>query len=813
MTTFGKSTKTLLCATMIMLSGCDANRLDPRCALQIIPAEGFFPLTGGMAIESNVARQPGSLGIIVHKRDTGRPMILTNCHVVDPNPNENGFPAYCRSPYTSGLIDNPRHVVNSLEMPGNPVIGRVMGATTNYHGDDIGNRGNDWALVGVDNPIIPGYDANIINFKPITGNIIEATSFMPVMKLNRVNDSLLYKQGYLGEVVYGAVLGHGAGSSAMTLTGNANFGPAGNSGSIILEYGTQNLVGLFHGEQSGTYWADSLPWVLSESQANAIIYDPKNNPVSLFRFRHATDNAHLYTANWLEIGTIGPAAASWIFESAMGALMRYEPRDPDNWLAFHRFLNPTTNDQAYTTEESEFAGNGNYCYQGITGWIPRNAINGKTILLYRYKHSGTGEHFYTIYPEELSTATGWELDGPGTYNVLAKHGPPDPPAVWPGPVDADINIDPSCSYASITINGATAQTAISGKMSATITPTCHDPLCVLTVHSLTMTGTDFNLGNQRITEISASTRDHIQADWRIDNTFQIPAYAMPTSISFKLNGQPSGVTVSNNSSPAYGTIRRDYTNMTLVADVAGNGVSTHFSLCGQLVASPPSAAITPVGPFECDSPNGAHVQFSSASSFDRDNDIIQRSWSIDGTSVASNAMDISQTLSIGEHMVNLTVTDSRAARSSVDKVVQVIDTQPPVISNIVAPTCLFPPNHKMVLLQIGRDIVANVEDQCGSEIVTSIASVKSNQDILDSGSGTSVIDYKFGPNSVCLRAERAGTTMTPRNYTVTINARDRNGNRTQREIVISVPHDQGPPGKCNSDAGLVVADDDPRCLQ
>lgn len=788
----------LLC----FISGCDGSSLpSPICAL-IPPPYNFPELTGGMKIGPQGHGGDGTGGIIVHDRSTGRPMFLTNCHVVDPKFNDNGSTPLCNMPGDAILGQNA--LFRGTGPANEEIIGPVIRATRS----GIGRDGSDWALVLLGHSRFPGYNTDIEKISGTIGDIISPRDGMPIYKVNNVSLTRELEFANIQSLT----------STQITLDTGLGWGTMGNSGSVLIENETpeKHPVGLYRAYDPGSERnkADRLDYILGPSLADAIFYNPKLNPVSLFRFRNSTKPVFLYTANFLEIGVVGPIATVWqADDAAMGAVLTKDPQDENNFSMLYRFVNPITDDHVYTTARNELDGTG-YCYQGVTGYIPNAQILGKTTRLYRYRNSSNGFHFYTIYPSEVAGLTEWEEDGPG-YWVFAKHGPPDPPSVWPGPADSIIQIDSSCSSATLTINGKSGQTTISGEMRATITPDCKDALCGFTIKELVLNGSDFLLDGTSITNIEAFAREDVLAIWNIDNTFSIGPGKFPTAVRFSINGQPAGVTASNDVSNVYGTIRRDYTNFSLAGEFSGNGATLSLGLCGHVVASPPSAVISQLGSTQCTSPSGANVAFTSVDSTDPDNDIVKRQWSIDNTVISDNSVSINPLLALGSHTIMLTVSDSRGAWRSAVQTVQVTDSTPPNLLVNLEQSCLFPPNHKMALFQIQRNLQVTTSDVCDPTPEIRIVNVSSNQEAIaaGSGSGATLVDYKFGPTSACLRAERNGSSNTERTYTLTLESRDRSDNRTLRDVVVTVPHDASPDQRCGIKPSIVVDDNDARCIQ
>jgi uncharacterized lipoprotein YddW (UPF0748 family) len=119
--------------------------------------------------------------------------------------------------------------------------------------------------------------------------------------------------------------------------------------------------------------------------------------------------------------------------------------------------------------------------------------------------------------------------------------------------------------------------------------------------------------------------------------------------------------------------------------------------------------------------------------------------------------------------------------------IMVSDTEAPTITNLTAdPSVLTPPNHKM------RDVTIayTLADNCGP--VTSSIAVSSNEPENGNGDGgNNGPDWKIIDNHhVQLRAERSGK-GDGRVYTITVTATDAAGNKTTRNVTVTVPHSAG----------------------
>ena len=142
---------------------------------------------------------------------------------------------------------------------------------------------------------------------------------------------------------------------------------------------------------------------------------------------------------------------------------------------------------------------------------------------------------------------------------------------------------------------------------------------------------------------------------------------------------------------------------------------------------------------------------------------------------------------LGTHSVTLTVTDGTAEPVTCETSVTVEDTMDPVVTDITTdPKVLWPPNHKMVPVEVTLDI----EDECGP-VTSEIVRVQSNEAVDARGSGNTAPDWEVtGDLTLLLRAERAGP-QSGRIYTITVESTDRGGNTSTSTVLVTVPHDQG----------------------
>jgi hypothetical protein len=112
-----------------------------------------------------------------------------------------------------------------------------------------------------------------------------------------------------------------------------------------------------------------------------------------------------------------------------------------------------------------------------------------------------------------------------------------------------------------------------------------------------------------------------------------------------------------------------------------------------------------------------------------------------------------------------------------------VDDQPPVIEEVRAdPAVLWPPNHKMLPVEV--TVVAH--DAIDAAPTCEITSVLSSEP-----DGTEDVDWVLtSALTLELRAERFGGNAG-RLYTITVECRDDRANAATATVVVAVPHDQG----------------------
>jgi hypothetical protein len=225
----------------------------------------------------------------------------------------------------------------------------------------------------------------------------------------------------------------------------------------------------------------------------------------------------------------------------------------------------------------------------------------------------------------------------------------------------------------------------------------------------------------------------------------------------------------------------------VATDVAKTAPYTASEFEGYVpVNRPPVASAGPDQAVECAGQNGTGITLDGSGSSDPDHDPLTYTWT--GPFGTATGQTPTVTCAQGANTITLKVSDDKGATASDTVVVNVVDTTPPVIQGASAnPGALWPPNHKMVPVTV----TVSADDLCSASTTCKIVSVQSNEPVAGIDGGDKAPDWQLtGDLTVNLRAERAGS-GDRLVYTLTVQCLDRVGNRSTKDIVVAVPHDQG----------------------
>ena len=180
---------------------------------------------------------------------------------------------------------------------------------------------------------------------------------------------------------------------------------------------------------------------------------------------------------------------------------------------------------------------------------------------------------------------------------------------------------------------------------------------------------------------------------------------------------------------------------------------------------------------EATSPEGATVQFE-VSAEDAE----------DGELPVTVTPPSGSVFPLGSTVVNAVARDFAGNETRGSFIVAVADLTPPTFQSLRAsPEVLGPPNHKMVPVTIA----AEVRDLADPSPRARIVGVDCNEPVNGTGDGNTSPDWRItGDLTLELRAERAGN-GSGRIYTITVEAEDVSGNRSQTTVEVHVPKSQG----------------------
>ena len=211
---------------------------------------------------------------------------------------------------------------------------------------------------------------------------------------------------------------------------------------------------------------------------------------------------------------------------------------------------------------------------------------------------------------------------------------------------------------------------------------------------------------------------------------------------------------------------------------------------------PPTVTCPAASTIECGSPALVTVLVG-----DLDGDALTVVWAVNGVAAQTNAVPANNPpapattnvsfqaeLPLGTNSLTVVVADSASNRVSCSTSITVLDTTAPVITVAEAePHRLWPPNHKMVPITVR----AEASDICGSA-TWKIIGVRSNEPVNGHGDGNTPPDWRItGDHTLLLRAERSGK-GDGRIYSITMQATDESGNKSQSQtVMVTVPKSQG----------------------
>jgi len=329
------------------------------------PPNAWDPLPGGAAIITEFGFQ-GTGGMVVFDAFTGRPMMLTNYHVLEDR--------------------------NGNLIPGTPVYqpsrGNAIGAVERGWLGGTAGVEVDAALVSINLRDVSG---NIMDIGPVTG-VSQPSLGMTVRKYGAGT-------GFTEGVVTGTnatiILADRSGRlttfsrqiSVQSDLSKGNFAAAGDSGSVIVNVNGQVIGLLFSGD--AVSFATPIMSVLNILDVN--VFNPDTELVPCFRLHNEASNSYIYTTDWRE------QLKGYWFKRMQCAVYRSAKAGT---VPLHRYDN-ADNDHYYTTNFNEFRnGDGNWVYKGVAAHVYSDAQTG-TVPLHRYISTDRRRHFYSTDFGEL----------------------------------------------------------------------------------------------------------------------------------------------------------------------------------------------------------------------------------------------------------------------------------------------------------------------------------------------------------------------------------------------------------------------------
>ncbi len=179
----------------------------------------------------------------------------------------------------------------------------------------------------------------------------------------------------------------------------------------------------------------------------------------------------------------------------------------------------------------------------------------------------------------------------------------------------------------------------------------------------------------------------------------------------------------------------------------------------------------------CEVGNSVMVVLDGTASYDPDGHEITYAWEWSGGTATGETPEVE--FPLGTTVITLVVSDDLTDSEPDSVTVTVIDIMPPVFNSVVtSPAQLWPPNHKMVNVEVR--ILAT--DNCDPVPEITIDSVTMTEGVDDD---CDIIDI----NNIMLRSERTGQ-APERVYTLHYSATDDSGNSATTSIDVAVPHDR-----------------------
>lgn len=172
----------------------------------------------------------------------------------------------------------------------------------------------------------------------------------------------------------------------------------------------------------------------------------------------------------------------------------------------------------------------------------------------------------------------------------------------------------------------------------------------------------------------------------------------------------------------------------------------------------------------------AEIELTGAASYDPESQPLSFEWAWSGPTLLGSHPTLS--VGPGSYLFNLTVRDPQGSEATDQVAIEALDATPPTASSWATPSQLWPPNHRMVQVQI----LANAEDNCTAHPQCHVVSITTDEASTGPGEDFEIVDS----DTVRLRAARDGS-GSGRTYSVTSECLDETGNSVLSEATVFVP--------------------------
>ncbi len=170
----------------------------------------------------------------------------------------------------------------------------------------------------------------------------------------------------------------------------------------------------------------------------------------------------------------------------------------------------------------------------------------------------------------------------------------------------------------------------------------------------------------------------------------------------------------------------------------------------------------------------------------------------EGACADANLQGVDGPFEVGTHEIE--IEDDASGEVVCTATLEVVDENAPEFE--VEDLELWPPNHKMHEISLG-DCITQVDD-CDEDVEARVLWVSSDEDDNDKGDGNTSDDVALvSEDTVSLRSERQGGS-NGRVYVIGFELSDHEGNTSQGECRVSVPHDQSGAAAVDDGAAYVI---------